>query len=84
MDIIETGDPASFTAYLQQYENTICGRHPIGVLLQVSTVPPLCVLYVYVDLVIQPVLLDVKRVWNLFSLRLMSEAGRPSRVTIQK
>lgn len=33
MDIIERGDPAEFTAYLQQYRNTICGRHPIGVLL---------------------------------------------------
>lgn len=29
------GDPASFTAYLEQYGNTICGRHPIGVLLNV-------------------------------------------------
>jgi hypothetical protein len=29
------GDPAAFTEYLQQYRNTICGRHPIAVLLQV-------------------------------------------------
>ncbi|KAL1131192.1 hypothetical protein AAG570_010810 [Ranatra chinensis] len=34
MDIIETLDPASFTEYLKKYGNTICGRHPIGVLLQ--------------------------------------------------
>jgi MEMO1 family protein len=33
MRIIEGGNPAEFTAYLQQYRNTICGRHPIGVLL---------------------------------------------------
>lgn len=29
-------DPQAFTEYLQQYQNTICGRHPIAVLLQVS------------------------------------------------
>ncbi|CAF4913976.1 protein MEMO1 [Pieris napi] len=34
MDLIEKMDPASFTAYLNKYGNTICGRHPIGVLLQ--------------------------------------------------
>lgn len=34
MDIIESGDPAAFSDYLQEYKNTICGRHPIGVLLQ--------------------------------------------------
>jgi len=33
MDIIETLNPASFTEYLKKYGNTICGRHPIGVLL---------------------------------------------------
>lgn len=36
MDIIETGDADSFKQYLQQYENTICGRHPISVFLHVS------------------------------------------------
>lgn len=35
MDIIETLNPAMFTEYLKKYGNTICGRHPIGVLLQV-------------------------------------------------
>lgn len=35
MDIIETLNPADFTDYLKRYSNTICGRHPIGVLLQV-------------------------------------------------
>ncbi|KAK6636699.1 Protein memo1 [Polyplax serrata] len=34
MDIIEKLDPAGFTEYLKKYGNTICGRHPIGVLLQ--------------------------------------------------
>lgn len=33
MAAIETGDPAPFAAYMSQYRNTICGRHPIGVLL---------------------------------------------------
>ncbi|KAF6252920.1 MEMO1 family [Scenedesmus sp. NREL 46B-D3] len=34
MRTIEQCDPAAFTSYLQQYQNTICGRHPIAVLLQ--------------------------------------------------
>ncbi len=29
------GDPEEFAKYLRQFGNTICGRHPIGVLLQV-------------------------------------------------
>jgi len=33
MHIIEQGDPEKFAAYLATYENTICGRHPIAVLL---------------------------------------------------
>ncbi|CAL1546097.1 unnamed protein product [Lymnaea stagnalis] len=33
MDIIEKMDSPSFTKYLQTFQNTICGRHPIGVLL---------------------------------------------------
>ena len=33
MDIIERLDPQGFTAYLKQFGNTICGRHPIGVFL---------------------------------------------------
>uniref|UniRef100_A0A0B6ZGM1 Protein MEMO1 n=1 Tax=Arion vulgaris TaxID=1028688 RepID=A0A0B6ZGM1_9EUPU len=33
MDIIENIDPTAFTKYLQTFQNTICGRHPIGVLL---------------------------------------------------
>lgn len=36
MDIIETGDPDAFKQYLSEYENTICGRHPISVFLHVS------------------------------------------------
>ncbi|KER31990.1 hypothetical protein T265_01918 [Opisthorchis viverrini] len=34
MHAIERLSPAEFTAYLDQYGNTICGRHPIGILLQ--------------------------------------------------
>lgn len=37
MDIIETGDPDSFKKYLLEYDNTICGRHPISVFLHVSS-----------------------------------------------
>jgi len=33
MDIIERVDPSAYTNYLQTFHNTICGRHPIGVLL---------------------------------------------------
>ena len=33
MDIIERMDAPGFTNYLKQYGNTICGRHPIGVFL---------------------------------------------------
>jgi len=36
MSIIEGGDPAEFSKYLEQYSNTICGRHPIAVFLNVS------------------------------------------------
>ena len=36
MDIIESMDPVTFSEYLKKYQNTICGRHPIGVLLNVS------------------------------------------------
>jgi predicted class III extradiol MEMO1 family dioxygenase len=35
MDIIEQLNPVGFTEYLRKYGNTICGRHPIGVLLNV-------------------------------------------------
>ncbi|CAH8830903.1 unnamed protein product [Trichobilharzia szidati] len=34
MQIIERLAPSEFSSYLEQYGNTICGRHPIGVLLQ--------------------------------------------------
>lgn len=33
MDLIEKLDPKQFTYYLNKYGNTICGRHPISVLL---------------------------------------------------
>jgi AmmeMemoRadiSam system protein B len=37
MDIIERLSPAEFTEYLHKYGNTICGRHPIGVLLNAAS-----------------------------------------------
>nr|VZI30400.1 unnamed protein product [Spirometra erinaceieuropaei] len=33
MDSIETMSPQTFDAYMKKYRNTICGCHPIGVLL---------------------------------------------------
>ncbi|KAI4374576.1 hypothetical protein MLD38_012557 [Melastoma candidum] len=36
MDIIETGDPDAFKRYLMEYDNTICGRHPISVFLHMT------------------------------------------------
>lgn len=33
MDSIEAGSAAGFRRYLRRYNNTICGRHPIGVYL---------------------------------------------------
>jgi len=35
MRLIEEGDPAKFHQYLKEFKNTICGRHPIAVLLHV-------------------------------------------------
>lgn len=43
MDAIEAADPAAFARHLSDTRNTICGRHPIGVLLQVCTWGVLCV-----------------------------------------
>ena len=45
MDLIEQLDPQGFAAYLKKYSNTICGRHPIAVLLNVS-ISPLWNLYI--------------------------------------
>lgn len=33
MQVIEDKEPKGFSSYLAKYGNTICGRHPIGVLL---------------------------------------------------
>jgi hypothetical protein len=33
MQVIESLDPRAFDSYLKAYGNTICGRHPIGLLL---------------------------------------------------
>lgn len=38
MEKIETLDPRAFSSYLHETQNTICGRHPIAVLLNVSWV----------------------------------------------
>ena len=43
MDIIETGDPDAFNKYLLEFDNTICGRHPISIFLHVTTFFPMCV-----------------------------------------
>lgn len=34
MSLIESLDTAGFNKYLRDFRNTICGRHPIGVLMQ--------------------------------------------------
>lgn len=36
MSIIESGNPEAFKDYLSQYDNTICGRHPIAVFLHMA------------------------------------------------
>ncbi|XP_026292391.1 protein MEMO1-like [Frankliniella occidentalis] len=38
MDCIEDLNPNAFSDYLKKYDNTICGRHPIAVLLQAASV----------------------------------------------
>ena len=38
MDIVESLNPTAFTEYLQEFSNTICGRHPMSVLLHVRAV----------------------------------------------
>lgn len=38
MNAIEKLEPGGFTDYLKHSKNTICGRHPIGVLLNVSVI----------------------------------------------
>eukprot|EP00735_Rhodelphis_limneticus_P006522 TRINITY_DN18939_c0_g1::TRINITY_DN18939_c0_g1_i2::g.21707::m.21707 TRINITY_DN18939_c0_g1::TRINITY_DN18939_c0_g1_i2::g.21707 ORF type:complete len:325 (-),score=24.39,sp/Q4QQR9/MEMO1_RAT/48.61/4e-92,Memo/PF01875.12/2.7e-82,LigB/PF02900.13/2.2e+03,LigB/PF02900.13/0.0023 TRINITY_DN18939_c0_g1_i2:641-1555(-) len=35
MSAIESGNPTEFTTYLKKTKNTICGRHPITVLMQI-------------------------------------------------
>lgn len=36
MRLIEENNADGFSKYLSTYHNTICGRHPIGVLLRVG------------------------------------------------
>ena len=36
MALIEKLEPADFKNYLKQYDNTICGNHPISVFLNVG------------------------------------------------
>lgn len=33
MDAIESGNPADFQAYLDQYANTICGKRAISIMM---------------------------------------------------
>jgi AmmeMemoRadiSam system protein B len=35
MDVIEKKNPNEFKSYLKQYDNTICGNHPISILLNI-------------------------------------------------
>uniref|UniRef100_A0A6A7GB68 Protein MEMO1 isoform X1 n=1 Tax=Hirondellea gigas TaxID=1518452 RepID=A0A6A7GB68_9CRUS len=35
MEAVSSLDPLRFREYLREYKNTICGRHPIGILLQI-------------------------------------------------
>jgi len=35
MSLIEENSASGFTKYLEETQNTICGRHPIGVLIQI-------------------------------------------------
>lgn len=42
MDIIETGNPEAFKQYLLEFDNTICGRHPISVFVHVSVSDLIC------------------------------------------
>ena len=37
MDAVASRDPAAFRAYLDDTDNTVCGRHPIGVLMHALT-----------------------------------------------
>lgn len=39
IELIERQDADGFAAYLDKEQNTICGRHPIGVLLRASWTP---------------------------------------------
>lgn len=39
MKCIESLDPLAFSEYLKRTSNTICGRHPISVMLQVNLKP---------------------------------------------
>lgn len=56
MDAIEQMDPARFSQYLKEYENTICGRYPIGVLLSVS--------WIIISFGTDKVLYKIKQVWS--------------------
>lgn len=38
MQLIEDINPEGFAAYLKEYKNTICGRHPIAVLLHATKI----------------------------------------------
>lgn len=48
MDLIESLNPVSFKDYLKKYHNTICGRRPIAILLNVS-----CFLHIFTSFTFQ-------------------------------
>jgi len=41
MTLIEGMDPIAFSTYLRKHKNTICGRNPILLLLEVRETPPI-------------------------------------------
>eukprot|EP00919_Chromeraceae_sp_WS-2016_P021713 GHVR01051417.1.p1 GENE.GHVR01051417.1~~GHVR01051417.1.p1 ORF type:complete len:168 (-),score=4.52 GHVR01051417.1:25-528(-) len=40
IDLIESHKPKEFSSYLRLHGNTICGRHPIGILLWMAAAAP--------------------------------------------
>lgn len=38
MEIIEHLSPSRFTEYLRKTNNTICGRHPIGIMINAAKI----------------------------------------------
>jgi hypothetical protein len=49
MKAIESGDPSKFLSYLQDFQNTICGRNPILLLMHTIRIAttPLAITFVH-------------------------------------